>query len=127
MKDEKKAVLITFSVKSEKFESNSERNKFFKTLYGWNQTVVRDASGTKAHKKTYEYRREGILDEIPHEKIDQSSFIIPENKYDEIESFFKEWHNKVMWRTFKVLMDDEEDIFENFRKRMKMMMTEEEE
>ncbi len=114
---EKKAVLITFSIRSERFESNSERNKFFKTLYGWNQTVIKTVKGTKIQKKVYEYRREGLLDDIPHEKVDQSSFIIPENEFDKVEKFFEEWHNKVMWRTFKVLMESE-SIFDNFRKKV---------
>lgn len=119
MKDEKKAVLVTFSVRSEKFESNSERNKFFKTLYGWNQTVIKDSSGTKMQKKVYEYHREGLLDEIPHERIDQSSFIVPEEEIKKIIQFMREWHDKVMWKSFKVLLEDE-DIFENFRKQMMM-------
>lgn len=119
MKDEKKAVLITFSVRSEKFESNSERNKFFKMLYGWNQTVIKDSSGTKMQKKVYEYRREGLLDEIPHERVDQSSFIVPEDEIKKIIQFMREWHDKVMWKSFKVLLEDE-DIFDNFRKQMIM-------
>lgn len=106
MEKEKKAVLISFSVKSNKFENNYERNKFFRGLYGWTQTIIKS-------KKVYEYRREGILDDIPHEKVDQSSFLIPEDDFDKITEFFEEWGNKVIWKTFKVLLEDE-DIFKHF-------------
>jgi hypothetical protein len=106
---EKKAVLFCFSVKSEKFESNYERNKFFRGLYGWKQTIPKE-------KKTYEYKREGVLDEMPHMKVDQSSFIVPENEFDRIMGFLKEWHNKVIWKTFKVLLEESEldNMFEEF-------------
>lgn len=118
MQKEKKAVLITFSVKSAKFESHYERNKFFRGLYGWKQMIRKDVivkTGTKpkTEEKVYTYRREGILDEIPHEKVDQSSFIVQEDNFDRIEKFFDEWHNKVIWKNFKVLLDKNmEDFFE---------------
>lgn len=120
MKEEKKAVLITFSVKSSKFESHYERNKFFRGLYGWKQTIRKGVivkSGQQTQEKVYEYHREGLLDEIPHEKVDQSSFIVPEDEIKKVVQFMREWHDKVMWKSFKVLLEDE-DIFENFRKQM---------
>lgn len=97
---ERKGVLITFSVVSKKIKNNSERNKFFKGLYGWTQTVPKE-------NKTYTYHREGVLDEMPHAKIDQSSFVVPEDNFDRIIEFFEEWSNKVMWRNFKIVLDDE--------------------
>ena len=105
MKEEKKAVLICFNVKSGKFESNYERNKFFRGLYGWKQIINK--------KKNYVYEREGLLDEIPHKKVDQSSFIVPPDDFERIEQFFKEWRDKVIWRTFKILLDEDlEEFFE---------------
>ncbi len=106
---EKKGVLITFSIKTQKC-SPSEKTIFFRKLYGWKQVVPNE-------DKKYEYERPGILDEMPHEKVDQSSFIIPENHADEIMKFFEEWHNKVIWKTFKVLLDrDMERMFRNMEK-----------
>jgi hypothetical protein len=102
----KRAVLICFSVKSGNFESHYERNKFFRGLYGWKQIIPKE-------KKVYTYRREGVLDEIPHRKIDQSSFIVPEDGFEKIINFLKEWHDKVIWKTFKVLL--EEDLEEFFK------------
>jgi hypothetical protein len=112
MKEGKKAVLIAFSVQSEKFENQYERNKFFRGLYGWKQTIKKEvviSRKQKPQEKVYIYRREGLLDEIPHEKVDQSSFIVPEDDVDKIMKFFEEWRDKVIWKSFKVLLD--EDFF----------------
>lgn len=105
---EKRGVLIAFSIKSSKIKNGSEKSKFFKQLYGWTQTVPKE-------NKTYSYYREGVLDEMPYVKVNQSSFIVPEENYDDIMDFFDEWHSKVMLKTFKVLLDKEtQDIFEEF-------------
>jgi len=107
---EKRAVLVAFSVQSSKFENSSERNKFFRMLYGWKQTIPNE----KNEKKEYVYQREGLLDEMPHVRVDQSSFIVPENNFDKIFDFFEEWSNKVIWKNFKVLMDKNlEEMFED--------------
>lgn len=98
---EKKAVLVCFSVRSEKFGSTYERNKFFRGLYGWKQIIPKE-------KKTYEYKREGLLDLIPHIKVDQSSFIVLEDNFEKIINFLEEWHDKVIWKAFKVLLKEEE-------------------
>jgi hypothetical protein len=115
MKEERKAVLFAFSVQSGKFESHYERNKFFRGLYGWKQMIRKEVvvgKKQKSQEKFYTYRREGLLDEIPHEKVDQSSFIVPEGDFNKIMKFFKEWRDKVMWKSFKVLLDEDfEDFF----------------
>jgi hypothetical protein len=114
VKEKRKAVLVAFSVKSGMFEGHYERNKFFRGLYGWKQMVRREIIVGEKHKtkeKVYTYRREGLLDEIPHERVDQSSFIVPEDEFNKIEKFMKGWRNKVMWKAFKVLLEDK-DIFE---------------
>lgn len=117
MKEEKKAVLVCFSVQSGKFESHYERNKFFRGLYGWKQMIRKEVmvegKKPKTQEKVYTYRREGVLDEMPHKKIDQSSFIVPEDDFERITGFLKEWHDKVIWKTFKVLLEENfEDFFE---------------
>ncbi len=98
----RKAFLICFSVDCDKFESNYERNKFFRCLYGWRQVVRKD-------EKVYAYERNGLLDEIPHLKVDQSSFIVPEDHVEKIIKFLEEWEDKVVWKIFKVIL--EENIF----------------
>ena len=111
-KKEKRGVLICFSVRSNKFKSNYERNKFFRGLYGWRQVIEKGG-------KRYVYERQGVLNEIPHKKVDQSSFIVGSTDFDRIEEFFDEWRNKVMHNTFKVLL--EKNIFrelEDMRREM---------
>jgi len=123
MSDEKKkAVLIAFSVNSQKFESVSERGKFFKSLYGWKQMVRKEVVDHKGKRnvqkgeKVYTYHREGVLDEVPHVKVDQSSFIVPEDEFRKIFRFMKEWHDKVMFKSFKILLEDKNILkaFEDF-------------
>ena len=99
---EKKAVLISFTVTTSKFDSMSERNKFYKELYGWKQIV-------KKQEKRYVYRRDGLLDEIPHIKVDKSIFIIMKRHMDRMRKFLEEWEDKIKWDKFDVLLDKERE------------------
>jgi len=99
---EKKAVLISFTVTTSKFDSMSERNKFYKELYGWKQIV-------KKQEKRYVYRRDGLLDEIPHIKVDKSIFIIMKRHMERMRRFFEEWEDKIKWDKFDVLLDEERE------------------
>ena len=113
----KKAVMFMYTMKSAGV-SNSEKTKFFKELYGWTQTVP-------GGKKKYVYHREGVLEDVPHEKVDQSSFLVPENDADRMMEFFDEWGKKVMLRTFKVLLDNDE-FFREFREVKRRKLEQEE-
>lgn len=110
----KKAVIITFSTNIDK---NSDRTKFFKSLYGWEQTVP-------GKKKNYEYHREGFLEKIPHKKVGEGSFIAPEDEFEKIMAFFNQWHKKVITNAFKVILED--DIFTEFDRQMKEFEDEDE-
>ena len=115
----KRAVLIAFTIRGERFRSIYERNKFFKELYGWEQVIRKEFfARSKTKEKVYRYKRGGILTEVPHIKVDQSSFIVPENEFDKILNFLREWHDKVIFRTFKILLEDEEILkrFEEFER-----------
>ncbi len=108
---EKKGILITFSINTQKVNP-TQRTVFFRKLYGWKQVVPNEET-----EKKYEYERPGILDEVPHEKVNPSSFIVPEDQADKIFEFFNEWSNKVMWRTFEVLLDNHmQKIFRDMEK-----------
>jgi hypothetical protein len=98
---EKRAVLITFSVKTSRFHSKGERNKFYKELYGWKQIV-------KKQDKRYVYEREGLLKEIPHIKVDQSLFIIMKEHMERMQNFLEEWEDKIRWDMFDVLLNEEQ-------------------
>lgn len=95
------AVLISFDIKSEKFESLSQRSRFFEELYGRNQ-IIRKA------EKTYKYHREGILDNMNHMRIDNSVFIIAQEHLRQMQEFMREWEDKVMFKTFPVLLKQQE-------------------
>jgi len=102
MIERKRAFLITFTVKTRNFDSNSERNKFYKELYGWKQIV-------KKQEKKYTYRREGLLDEMPHIRVDRSMFIIMKKHMDRMRKFLQEWEDKIKWDKFDVLLDRERE------------------
>ena len=93
-----RTVIITFNTNTEEFASNYERNKFFRELHGWQQTVP---SG----KKRYTYRRSGILDGIPHAKIADSVFMIMEENMKQMQEFFSQWEKKVDWEMHRVSME----------------------
>ena len=97
----KPALLITFSIRGDRFDSPSEKSKFFEELYGRNQTI-------KGEKKIYKYHRDGMLDNINHIKVDNSVFIIAMQHMQEMMNFFDEWEDKVMVKHFPVLLDDKE-------------------
>lgn len=95
------AVLISFDTVRERFESASERNRFFWALHGRKQTIIKS-------EKRYEYMREGLLEEIPNIKVDNSVFIVAMEHMKRMMEFFDEWEDKVAVRTFPVLLDRKE-------------------
>lgn len=101
-KDEQTAVLISFDTVKERFESPSERNRFYWKLYGRKQVVVKQS-------KKYVYQREGVLEEIPHIKVADSVFIVAMNHMKRMMDFFDEWEDKVELKTFPVLLDKKEE------------------
>lgn len=104
----RRVVLVTFSIRNQRFGSPYERNQFYRGLYGWRQVIVRERrSGKSARKIRYEYQKPGLLDDIPHLKVDQSLFMIAKKHLDEIEQFFNSWGNKVFFNTFDVIINKE--------------------
>ena len=100
-KNGKMAILISFDTMTEAFESPYERNKFFTELHGRKQIVVKGG-------KRYEYEREGLLDEIPNLRVDNSVFIIMQEHRRMMEQFFNAWQDKVMFKSFPVVLDNRE-------------------
>jgi len=96
-KQNETAILISFDTDTEKFESLSERNRFFWGLHGRRQTIIKN-------EKRYEYEREGLLDEIPHIKVDNSVFIVAMEHMKRMMEFFDGWEDKVEVKTFPVLL-----------------------
>lgn len=100
---QEKAALITYNTERKNFESVYERNKFYRGLFGYKQTVRKNG-------KEYEYEKDGLMDEIPHIRIDDSVFIAPTRHVSKVESYFDEWGQKVSKHIFTVIIEDEQII-----------------
>mgnify|MGYP001619007617 FL=1 len=88
-------VIITFRTRSERFESDYERNKFFRGLYGWKQIVP------KNHRR-YLYHRAGLLDDIDHEKIADSVLMVAMKDMQRVMRYFQQWNDKVECEAMEV-------------------------
>ena len=97
----KKAMLVSFSVKSKMFDSDYERNKFYRGLYGWRQKI-RKSYGE------YEYYKKGLLDEVPFFKVDKSLFIISCKDIKLIETYMDMWMRKVEYNIFEIILTPEQ-------------------
>jgi hypothetical protein len=104
-------ILITFNTCGEKFASNYERNKFFRELYGWEQTVP-------GNDRRYRYHRPGLLDDIPHMKVSKSVFMVAQEHMRRMEEFFKQWQEKVEYDMMNILVERERFINNLHRKRI---------
>lgn len=94
------AALLTYNTDREKFESVYERNKFYRGLFGYRQTV-------KKNGKKYEYEKDGLMDRVPSARIDDSVFIMKEDAVPEVKEYFSEWGDKVSYHVFTVVLEDE--------------------
>ncbi len=101
------ASLLTYNTRRENFESVYERNKFYRGLFGYRQTV-------KKNGKKYEYEKEGLMDMVPNARIDDSVFIVPESSMEKIHEYFSDWGDKVSYHVFTVMIEDQ-DILEQIR------------
>jgi len=93
-------VIITFHTRTEKFDSDYERNKFFRGLHGWKQMVP-------GENKRYLYKRTGLLDEIPHAKIADSVFMVAIENMRRVMEYFDQWENKIDYEMTDVMMERE--------------------
>lgn len=95
------AILISFDMDCSKFDSNYERNRFFRGLYGWDQVI-------RKNNNVYHYHREGVMNDVPHIKVDNSVFIVAMEEMQRILDYFNGWENKIHWKTFQVLLEPEQ-------------------
>lgn len=94
-------VIITFHTRSDRFESDYEKSKFFRELHGWKQTVPRNG-------KRYVYLRKGVLGEVPHIKVADSTFIVPKQEARTLIDYFDEWAGKVEVEILEMMMRQRE-------------------
>lgn len=101
----KRVVIISFSTRRDKFKSMSERNQFFRELYGWKQVVVKNG-------KRYDYSRNGVLGEMPHIRIEDSVFMVPEDHLKEVNDYFNKWKDMVDFHMMKMMLLEKKMIEE---------------
>jgi len=87
--------LIAFRLKPP--QDPNEASKLVKKLYGQN---------TSSHKGRYQYRRKGLLDEIPAHKLIRGVIVIREKDEERILAFLKEYDTEIFVRKVKLTDDD---------------------
>lgn len=97
----KPATLITYETDRNKFSSLSERNKFYRGLFGYTQTVKENGS-------VYHYEKDGIIDTIPHIKVADSVFILPEDEAEALREYLQKWGEKVQHKAYKIQLETSE-------------------
>jgi hypothetical protein len=95
--------IVTFHTHCDRFDSEYDRNKFFRELHGWKQTVPRNG-------KKYLYHRPGLLDEVPHVKVADSAFIVAMENMQRVIDHFDAWAEKVEYEMIEAMMNDGEII-----------------
>ncbi len=93
------AVLISYDTKKEAFDSLYERNKFYRGLFGYKQEV-------KENGKVYRYEKQGLIDKIPHIKVEDSVIIVAEHNQELFKQYFTQWAGKVEYKTYKIILDN---------------------
>ena len=74
-----------------------ERNYFCKHFWG---------QETSSNRGKYRYRREGLLDHIPHRKLIRGALIIPQEYGDEVAEFLNKFDAEVYVRDVRLTPDD---------------------
>lgn len=108
--EKKKAFIVNFKIDTSKFKTLGERNKFFRDLYGWKQVVTRKVTIQRNNRKQtqtkrYVYKRKGLLNDIPHIKIDDSVFIVDDVNIQQILDYFEQWNKEVDWEVRKIFLE----------------------
>jgi hypothetical protein len=98
---EHRALLIAYDTDRDRFDSLYERNKFYRGLFGYKQTVRKD-------EKVYHYEKEGLLGKIPSIKVEDSVIIIAQRHRDRFIEYLDEWGGKVQYTTYPVILDGED-------------------
>ncbi len=98
---EKTGILFSYDTRREKFKSLYDRNKFYRGLFGYKQTV-------KENGKVYRYEKKGLVNSIPHIKVEDSVIIVLKDDAPCFKAYLDKWSGKVVYRTFKVVLEDED-------------------
>ncbi len=93
-----RVAIVTFDIKTKKFKSRYEINKFFRGLYGWKQTVP-------SHDKKYCYHRQGILDQVPHAKIADSVLLVTLKHLQDVLNYLRQWEEKIDYEIINMMIE----------------------
>ncbi|MAH42836.1 hypothetical protein CL614_03875 [archaeon] len=110
----KPTVLIRFRTNVSKFNSNYERNQFFRGLHGWKQIIIKKTQktegphGVRVIEQRYVYPRSGLLNEIEHVKVADSAFIVAMEDMKRMTDFFKNWEEKVNAEFMQIFMPEKQ-------------------
>ena len=110
----KPTVLIKFSTNTDKFNSNYERNQFFRGLHGWKQIIIKRTRSTEGPhgihviEQRYVYPRSGLLNEVNHVKVADSAFIVAMEDMKRMTDFFKTWEEKVNAEFMEMFMTEKQ-------------------
>ncbi len=90
-----KGILIAFTVPTGKNRTKS--SAFVKAFYG---------QETSSHHGKYKYRRNGILDDIPHNKLIRGVIIVKSKNADQVVDFLKKQFASYHTRVVELSDDD---------------------
>ncbi len=97
------AALVTYTTRQEMFASRSERNRFYRGLFGYRQTVRRN-------DKVYRYEKPGLMGDITHIKVADAVFIVERGDIDRVTAYFDDWQGKVEYEVFPITLDDRDEL-----------------
>lgn len=83
---------------------HTKTNNFCKKFYG---------QDTSCQKGKYKYRRQGLLDEIPHRKLIRGVLIIKKKDTPKIVKFLKEYGAEFHTRNITLTASDKQKLKEN--------------
>lgn len=102
------SLLISYDTHRKRFKTLYERNKFYRGLFGYKQTV-------KENGKVYKYEKDGLIGRIPHIKVAESVFIIASHNSSPLTKYLDQWTPKVTYTTYNMSLTEKtyKDIDKN--------------
>lgn len=97
----REAILFSYDTKKEMFDSLYDRNKFYRGLFGYKQTV-------KENGKVYRYEKKGLINKLPHIKVEDSVIILGKENSCCMRDYLEKWSPKVDYRTFRVILNNKQ-------------------
>lgn len=93
------AALVTYETKRDRFDSRSERNKFYRGLFGYKRTVRRNDT-------VYKYDKDGLLDAVPHIKVADSVFLVKREDLNKFRQYFDRWSGKIETDLYRIKLEN---------------------